>query len=78
MRMRDKIVLTFVRGESNGPDALAFGAHAWIPELASTVTVNRNGATNKESQVQPRNRHVNNLPVMAMINVVKLKEALTA
>lgn len=78
LRMRDKIVMTFVRPESAGPDPLSFGCHAWVPELAATLTVQRNGGTSKEAQVQPRNRHINNLPVMAVINVVKLKEALTA
>lgn len=75
-RMKDKIVLTFKRKASTGADPLNFGTHAWIPELASTVNVTRNGATVKESMVQPRNLHVNNLPAMAIINVENLSYVL--
>lgn len=77
-RVRYKIFLTFTRPEQTGPDALSFGTHAWMPELASAITVSRNGATIKEAMVQPRNRHINNLPIMAVINVDAegLKEAL--
>lgn len=75
-RMKDKIVLTFKRKGATGPDPLNFGTHAWIPELASTVNVTRNGATVKESMVQPRNLHLNNLPAMAIINVKNLSYVL--
>jgi len=77
-RMEGKIILTFTRdGAQDGPDPLCFGTHAWIPELASSVMVNRDGATYPEAMVQPRNRHINHLPVMAVINVTGLEEALT-
>lgn len=75
-RMSNKIVLSFVRGKSDGPDPLTFGTHAWIPELTSTVQVTRNGAVTKETMVQPRTLHVNNLPVMAIIDVEGLSEVL--
>lgn len=75
-RMKNKIVLTFKRKNSDGPDPLSFGTHAWIPELTSTMPVNRNGATIKETMVQPRTIHFNNLPVMAVINVLNLSKVL--
>jgi hypothetical protein len=78
-RMKNKIVLTLTRdGSQEGPDPLSFGTHAWIPELASSVQVNRDGATYPEAMVQPRNLHVNHLPIMAVINVEGLDEVLTA
>lgn len=78
-RMYDKIVLTFSRKKMAGtPDALSFGNMAWIPELTSSVTVSRNGATVKEAMVQPRSRHINNLPILAIINVKGLRQILTS
>ena len=40
------------------------------------MPVNRNGATIKETMVQPRTIHFNNLPVMAVINVLNLSKVL--
>ncbi len=75
-RMRNKIVLTFVREKSDGPDPLSFGTHAWIPELTSSIMVSRNGGTIKEAMVQPRTLHVNNLPILAVIDVLNLTKVL--
>lgn len=68
-RMFGKIVFSFVRANSQGGDPLSFGTHAWIPELTSTVQLTRNGATIKETTVQPRSRHINCLPMLGMIEV---------
>ena len=77
-RMDNKIVLTFTREGTDGtPDPLSFGTHAWIPELASSIMVSRDGATYQEAMVQPRSRHINNLPIMAVINVEGLEDVLT-
>jgi hypothetical protein len=76
-RMYNKIVLTFMRPDAQGPDPLSFGTHAWVPELTSSVMVNRNGATIKEAMVQPRTLHVNNLPVMAVLTVTGLSTVLS-
>ena len=75
-RMDNKIVLTFTRKKNDGADPLTFGTHAWIPELTSTMPVNRSGATIKETMVQPRSLHFNNLPVLAIIEVEGLSEVL--
>lgn len=78
-RMNNKIVLTFTReGGEGGIDALSFGAHAWIPELASSIQASRDGAIVQEAMVQPRSRHVNNLPIMAVINVEGLTDVMTS
>ena len=78
-RVENKIFLTFTRPEAAaGPDPLSWGTHAWIPELASVVNVNKDGATIRQSMVQPRNRHINHLPILAVINVTGLKAALTS
>lgn len=67
-RMYGKIVFSFTRPDEQA-DPLSFGAHAWIPELTSTLQLERNGRSTKETTVQPRSRHVNCLPVMGMIDV---------
>ena len=78
-RLKDTIFLTFTRQEAvAGPDPLSFGTHAWTPPLASVVNVNKNGANIRQAMVQPRNRHINHLPVLAKITVTGLTKALTA
>lgn len=76
-RVSDKIILTFSRqGMEGSPDALSFGTHAWMPELATSMQVNRDGAMYTEAMVQPRTRHINNLPILAVINVSGLEDVL--
>lgn len=78
-RMDNKIILTFARqGTAGQPDPLSFGCHAWIPELTSSIMVSRDGATYQEAMVQPRSRHINNLPIMAVIHVEGLEDVLTS
>lgn len=77
LRMTDKIVLAFSRTNGASIDGLSFGAFAWIPELASSIQVTRNGAPVKEATVQPRTRHINTCPVLAVINVKNLNKVLT-
>ena len=74
-RMKDKIIMTFTR-DTKGADPLSFGVHLYVPELTSTVQVTRNGSTTKENQVQPRDIHVNNLPIVALVNVENLAEVI--
>lgn len=72
-RVKGKIFIAFVRDGQDGPDALSFGNHLWIPELVTTVTnVSRGNQQIKETQVQPRTLHMVNCPVMAVINVSNL------
>lgn len=76
-RMHDKIVLTFIRPEASEPDVLSFGAHIWSTELVSTLQVTRSNESNSiETMVQPRTLHINMMPVVSLIHVTGLTEAL--
>lgn len=75
LRMRDTIFLSFGRKGNGKHDPLTFGNMLYIPELAISAQVNRNGATIMERQVQPRFRHIPNLPILIKIKVLKLQEA---
>lgn len=76
-KMDNKILLTLTReSESNVPDVLQFGWHAFMPELVSVVQVSRNGNTRQEATVQSRYLHICNLPILAEIEVVNLSKAL--
>lgn len=76
-RMKDTIIVTMTRqGQVEGADPLSWGTHAWIPELASTMMVARDGGTYPEAMVQPRNLHINHLPLMAIIKVKNLDKVL--
>ena len=77
-RMKDTIVIALTRtGQVEGIDPLTFGVHAWIPELASSMMVQRDGGTYPEAMVQPRNLQINHLPMMAIIKVKGLEKVLT-
>lgn len=77
-RMKDTIVIALTRtGQVEGIDPLTFGVHAWIPELASSMMVQRDGGTYPEAMVQPRNLQINHLPMMAIIKVKGLDKVLT-
>ena len=76
-KMDNKILLTLTReSESNVPDILQFGWHAFMPELVSVVQVSRNGNVRQEATVQSRYLHICNLPILAEIEVQNLSEAL--
>ena len=75
LRMRDTIFLSFGRKATGKHDPLTFGNMLYIPELAISAQVNRNGATIMERQVQPRFRHIVNLPILIKIKVKNLLKA---
>jgi len=75
-RVRKQIFWTFKR-QTEGLDPLNCGTHFWIPELISHVNVSRDETQIREAMVQPRNRHVNHLPIMGKINVIGLDEVLS-
>lgn len=80
IRMAGKIFITFGQfdGASQGiPNPLHFGNMAWKPELALVLPLHRNGANSKELTVQPSYRHITNLPILGLINVVGLEEVMT-
>ena len=75
-RVKNKIFVTFVRPNQTGVDPLSFGVMAWMPELAGTIQLTRNGATIKETMVQPRVRHINMLPALINLEITNLAEAI--
>lgn len=74
-RLENTIYMTFTRKDVSGPDPLSFGSFIWIPELATTIDMSRNGQLSREIGVQPRTLHFVTMPVMTVINVSGLKEA---
>lgn len=56
---------------------LSYGQFIWIPELATTLQVTRNGAVNTEVMVQPRTEHINLCPWLVRVTVTDLAEAFT-
>jgi hypothetical protein len=76
-KMDNRVFLTLTRdSESNVPDVLQFGWHAFMPELVSVVQVTRHGNTRQEATVQSRYLHICNLPILAEIEVKNLSQAL--
>ena len=75
VRMRGKIVASFVRGNVSDVDVLSFGNLAYIPELVTQAMLNFNGSTTNVTQVQNRNLHVVFLPILVWIEVEGLEQA---
>lgn len=72
LKMQNKIVVGFGYPGQVSTDAVQpfhFGSFLWSPDLAMVVQISREGRTSKELTVQPRFRHIVNLPVMAVLNV---------
>lgn len=77
-RMKDRILITFSRGKTGQIDPLTFGVHAYMPELTTTAQVTVGSGQVKRAQVQPRNGHINNLPILASLVVKNVTELLTS
>lgn len=80
LRMNNLIVWTFSRENPATPEALdplESGIFAWVPEMVGTATITRGQSTNVEAIVVPRSRHFKNVPIMGMIRVKNLQQALT-
>jgi hypothetical protein len=75
-RMVGEIILSFGKVDDKNFCPLNSGNMIWIPEWISTIPVNRGGATVNETCVQPRFRHVINLPIFARIKVTNLDKYL--
>lgn len=72
-RMKGRMFTTFVLPNANGPSPLSFGLMAWIPELATTLQITREGATTNETTVQPRARHINTCPILLDYTIQNLE-----
>lgn len=77
VRMRGKIVASFVRANVSDVDVLSFGNLAYIPELVTQAQLNFQGSTTNVTQVQNRNLHVVFLPILVWIEVEGLEQAVS-
>lgn len=70
-RMQGKIVIALGYPEqaTNVLFPLHFGAMLWVPELTAVLPISRNNQISRELTVQPRFRHIVNVPVMGLIEV---------
>lgn len=76
-RMAGKVVFSFGSSFNTGvADPLHFGNMAWKPEVTLVMPMNRDGAQSMELAVQPSFIHVNNLPVMGVLNVEGITAAI--
>lgn len=79
LKMQNKIVIGFGYPNQTSTDGVCpfhFGSFLWSPDLAMVVQVSREGRTSKELTVQPRFRHIVNLPVMVVLNVTGLEQVI--
>lgn len=74
-RLRNHIYMTFVRDGQAGPDPLSFGFMAWMPELATSLPMTREGSISNEVMVQPRFLHINTCPILMVIKLKNLDVA---
>lgn len=59
---------------NTAPNPLNFGNMAWSPELTVVMPISRSGQISKETAVQPRFLHVNNLPVLTVLTVEGIED----
>lgn len=80
LELENKIFIAFgYPGRSEGQiNPIHFGAHLWSPEVALVLPISRRGQTSKELTVQPRFRHIVNMPVLGVITVSNLTEVVAA
>ena len=71
------IALGYPGANQNQLNPLHFGNMLWSPELVLTLPIARGGQISKELTVQPRFRHIVNVPVLGVLNVTNLPEAAT-
>lgn len=74
-RVKGKIIVGITRANGQAGDPLTYGLLAWVPELVTAVQLNFGGSTTRHLMVQPRYRHVLNLPVAGEITVTNLSQA---
>ena len=64
--------------KANGQlNPLHFGNMLWSPEVVLTLPISRGGQISKELTVQPRFRHIVNVPVLGQVKITNLPQAAT-
>lgn len=79
-RFHNRIILGLTRTGGAGEavvDPLGFGNHVWVPEFIGEAPVDREGRTTRELTVQTRTRHINHVPVVGVLNIINLDQAVT-
>ena len=76
VRMKDTAFFSIRLPNANPTDPLTFGGCAWAPQVTRTLQTTRDNSTVRETTVQPRYRHVNNLPILIRVNISGLSDAL--
>lgn len=76
LRMKDKIVITFILPNVDEPHPLQHGVLGFIPEYMVNFQMIRNQRIAQEIRLTPRYRYFNFLPLMLVINVTNLEEAI--
>lgn len=76
LRMKDKIVMTFVLPNESEPHPLQHGVLGFIPEYLVKFNMIRQQRIADEMRLTPRYRYFNFLPLMLVINVKNLDEAI--
>ena len=77
--MKGKIFISFgIFDESRNTSVhpLQFGNMLWSPELTLILPIARDGGTSKEITVQPRFKHIGNLPILSVLTLTNI-EAIT-
>lgn len=69
------IALGYPEKSAGQLNPLHFGNMLWSPELVLTLPIGRGGQVSKELTVQPRFRHIVNVPVLARVTVSNLPSA---
>ena len=76
-RVEGKMFISFGVFDSSRNEAvnpLNFGCMAWAPEVTANLQISRSGQTSKEISVQPRFRHIVNLPAMIEYSVTNIDQ----
>lgn len=76
LRMKDKIVMSFILPNTDEPHPMQHGVLGFIPEYLVNFQMIRNQRISQEIRLTPRYRYFNFLPLMLVINVVNLEEAI--
>lgn len=76
LRMKDKIIMTFVLPGESEPHPMQHGILGFIPEYLVNFQMIRNQRIGNEIRLTPRYRYFNFLPLMLVINVKNLEEAI--
>lgn len=79
LRVQNKLIIALGYPEKNQGEVnpMHFGNMLWSPEMVLNLPISRGGQISKELTVQPRFRHVVNVPVLGVVDITNLPQAAT-